>query len=289
MAGADKTHWDAIVIGSGIGGMAAAAALSKVGHKVLLLEQYQTLGGQTHSFTLEGFTGMRHPLPQRIAPGDPIRDLLDWLSDTPMEFTPMGAVYDNLHIGDAATLALSRPFEAQERDFKDRFPDEAKAIEAWTAALREGREAMQTIFPTRAMSELLGHRVAMVEWPRHRTLVQTDDAGGDRRYYRQPRTGRRLRRAMVRPWRQARQGEFRDACPDFRGLLGKRAGIRWAAVRPWLNISCPRSRPAGVKQKQTPELKSFCSRTTGSSVCERRMDRSSAPMWLSRISGRARP
>ena len=40
-----KDEWDAIVIGSGMGGMAAAAALSHVGHKVLLLEQHQTLGG----------------------------------------------------------------------------------------------------------------------------------------------------------------------------------------------------------------------------------------------------
>jgi all-trans-retinol 13,14-reductase len=32
-------HWDAIVIGSGMGGMTAAAALSRTGHKVLLLEQ----------------------------------------------------------------------------------------------------------------------------------------------------------------------------------------------------------------------------------------------------------
>ena len=182
MADADKTHWDAIVIGSGIGGMAAAAALSKVGHKVLLLEQYQTLGGQTHSFTLEGFTwdaGIHYL--SGIAPGDPMRDLLDWLSDTPMEFTPMGAVYDNLHIGDAATLALSRPFEAQERDFKDRFPDEAKAIEAWTAALREGREAMQTIFPTRAMSELLGTALqwwngrAIERWCKRTTQEVIDD------------------------------------------------------------------------------------------------------------------
>ena len=36
-------------------------------------------------------------------------------------------------------ISLSRPYEAQERDLKDRFPEEAKAIEAWTAALREGR------------------------------------------------------------------------------------------------------------------------------------------------------
>lgn len=157
MTNADKTYWDAIVIGSGMGGMTAAAALSNVGHKVLLLEQYQTLGGLTHSFSREGFTwdaGIHYL--SGIAPGDRERNLLDWLSDTPIEFTSMGAVYDNLHIGDAAPLSLSRPYEAQERDFKDRFPDQAEAIEAWTAALREGREAMHKIFPTRAMPELLG-------------------------------------------------------------------------------------------------------------------------------------
>ena len=51
-----SNNWDVIIIGSGIGGMAAGAALSKTGHKVLLLEQYQTLGGLSHSFTMEGFS-----------------------------------------------------------------------------------------------------------------------------------------------------------------------------------------------------------------------------------------
>ena len=158
MQNTDGNHWDAIVIGSGMGGMAAGAALSKAGHKVLLLEQYQTLGGLTHSFSREGFTwdaGIHYL--SGIAPGDRERVILDWLSDKPIEFTSMGAVYDNLHIGDALPLPLSRPYEAQERDLKDRFPDEAKAIEAWTAALREGRETMLKIFPTRAMPELLGN------------------------------------------------------------------------------------------------------------------------------------
>lgn len=157
MKSADETNWDAIVIGSGMGGMTAAAALSKVGQNVLLLEQYRTLGGLTHSFSREGFTwdvGIHYL--SGIAPGDRERKILDWLSQTPIEFTSMGSVYDNLHIGDAEPLHLSRPYEAQERDFKDRFPNETKAIEAWTMALREGREAMLSVFPTRAMPALLG-------------------------------------------------------------------------------------------------------------------------------------
>ncbi len=157
MQNTDTDTWDAIVIGSGMGGMTVAAALSKVGHKVLLLEQYQTLGGQTHSFSREGFTwdaGIHYL--SGIAPDDHEREILDWLSHTPIKFTSMGAVYDNLHIGDAPPLPLSRPYEAQERDLKDRFPEEAKAIEAWTAALREGRDTIYKILPTRALPELVG-------------------------------------------------------------------------------------------------------------------------------------
>lgn len=166
MATSEDKGLDAIVIGSGMGGMAAAAALSKLGHKVLLLEQYQTFGGLTHSFTMEGFSwdaGIHYL--NCVAPEDRERHMLDWLADTPIKFTSMGSIYDNLHIGDAAPLSLSRPWEALERDLKDRFSDEAKAIEAWIAALRDGRQASFTATSTRAMPEIIGS--AMKWWHSH--------------------------------------------------------------------------------------------------------------------------
>ena len=41
----DSNDWDAIVIGSGIGGLSAGAALARTGRRILLLERLSTFGG----------------------------------------------------------------------------------------------------------------------------------------------------------------------------------------------------------------------------------------------------
>ena len=48
---ADQQNYDIIVIGSGIGSLAAAAIMAKAcGKRVLVLEQHFQLGGYTHGF-----------------------------------------------------------------------------------------------------------------------------------------------------------------------------------------------------------------------------------------------
>ena len=46
---------DAIVIGSGSGGLTAALALARAGRRVVVFEQHSRPGGYSQSFELEGF------------------------------------------------------------------------------------------------------------------------------------------------------------------------------------------------------------------------------------------
>ena len=48
--------WDAVVIGSGIGGLVTASQLAVKGAKVLVLESYTIPGGSSGSFQREGYT-----------------------------------------------------------------------------------------------------------------------------------------------------------------------------------------------------------------------------------------
>ena len=160
--------WDVIVIGSGMGGMVTATALSRLGHKVLLLEQYHTLGGQTHSFSRDGFSwdvGIHYL--GGFGPDVSERAVLDWLCDSPIELAPIGTVYDTLHIGKSAPLKLSRPYAAQRMDLKERFPDDTEAVDAWFDAIIEGGDALDAALQGRAMPSLVA---SALKWWRSRKI-----------------------------------------------------------------------------------------------------------------------
>ena len=50
-----KGPYDALIIGSGIGGLTTASLLSDLGWKVAVLEQHYTAGGNTHSYERAGY------------------------------------------------------------------------------------------------------------------------------------------------------------------------------------------------------------------------------------------
>ena len=123
-------QWDAIVIGSGIGGLSAAATLSKVANKrVLVLERHYTAGGFTHTFRRPGYEwdvgvhyigGVSHPRGMT-------RRLFDYLTDGELEWADMGDVYDRIILGESA-YDLVKGFENFRAQMHEYFPQEKDAI-----------------------------------------------------------------------------------------------------------------------------------------------------------------
>ena len=170
-----ENEYDVIIIGSGMGGMTTAAALSRMGHKVLLLEQAQEIGGLTHTFSREGFTwdvGLHYCGTFRR--DQQAGQVLAWLSDGAVEFASVGTVYDMFHFPDGFELAVGRPAEAFKMELKDRFPDQAAAIEAHFEALQSGWDAMNLMTAERSMPEPF--RSAHRWWNKNKNFPQPDCA-----------------------------------------------------------------------------------------------------------------
>jgi all-trans-retinol 13,14-reductase len=163
--------YDAIVIGSGIGGLACACALTRYGHKVLVLEKHFTAGGLTQTFSRKGFTwavGM-HYLGD-MGDGGSARKVIDWLSGGTIHFAPSGPVYDTVHLPGDFEFQFARPQAALVAELKERFPASTAEIDVFFAALADAERAGRGIFEQRAMPSVIGkmmqllHRSEIDKW-----------------------------------------------------------------------------------------------------------------------------
>jgi len=130
--------YDAIVIGSGMGGLATAGWLAKHGGKrVLVLERHYTAGGFTHTFRRPGYewdVGV-HYIGQVMDPNSPVRQAFDDLTDAKLEWADMGEVYDKIIIGDD-TYEFVKGREQWRARMHGYFPSERDAIDRYLDLLR---------------------------------------------------------------------------------------------------------------------------------------------------------
>jgi all-trans-retinol 13,14-reductase len=147
--------YEAIVIGSGMGGLTTAALLSDLGWRVCVLEQHYTAGGYTHSYERNGYewdVGV-HYIGDVGAPTR-TRKMFDFLTSGKLEWAPMDAEYDRFYIGDKVFTA-----RAGKNEFRDnlvrQFPGEEAAIDAYMERLAQVGGALSMFGMGRAMKPWL--------------------------------------------------------------------------------------------------------------------------------------
>ncbi len=144
--------WDVIVIGSGMGGMACAAALAKYGKKVLILEQHYVAGGFTHTFSRKGFkwdVGV-HCIGE-MGPRDLPGRLLSWLSDGNIKWESMGETYETFHFPDKFTIKFPNTWRKFKTVLLENFPDESAAIDGYFELVWKISNGAKPFFALRTM------------------------------------------------------------------------------------------------------------------------------------------
>ena len=131
-------EYDAIVIGSGLGGLTAAALTAHAGARVLVLERNASLGGAATTWrqgplTIEASLHETTP----ALPGDPKRTLFDTLGlDEELTLVPIPALQEVRWRGLGTPFVLPHGFEAIEQALTARFPAQKAAIHALLAQVR---------------------------------------------------------------------------------------------------------------------------------------------------------
>jgi phytoene dehydrogenase-like protein len=132
-----EPSYDAVVIGSGIGGLVAANLLAKAGLKVLLLEQHYMVGGYCSTFRRGGYTfdAATHFYPLLGNPETLTGRLLVELGCT-TRWVKMDPV-DTFHFPDGMRFAVPADLDAYLARLKTEFPAEVRALDNFFTAVRE--------------------------------------------------------------------------------------------------------------------------------------------------------
>ncbi len=148
-----ENAYDAVVIGSGLGGLTAGALLAKAGRRVCVLERNHSVGGAASAFK-KGALTIEPALHQTADPHDPsdpkhpiLRELglideVEWIPVSPFYSVRGGLIGEmfDMPVGfDAAHHALSRRFP-ESRDGFARLLGEMEQIHTSVAHLRKAGE-----------------------------------------------------------------------------------------------------------------------------------------------------
>jgi phytoene dehydrogenase-like protein len=132
-----EDHYDAVVIGAGIGGLTCANMLSVQGLRVLLVEQHYMVGGYCSTFRRKGYTfdAASHFYPLLGNPSSITGKLLSELGIT-SGWVKMDPV-DHFRFPDGSRFSVPADFDAYLSKVKAEFPKEAGALDRFFKDVQE--------------------------------------------------------------------------------------------------------------------------------------------------------
>ena len=134
---------DAIVIGSGIGGLTVAAILSRTGKRVLVLEKHDQAGGCCRTFIWKGYefdVGIHYVGGMGNSNPSVSKVLLDQISDGQIRWKELDNNYDSVHIRNSAgrnnfdILSTSDEFV---ESLTQHFPEDVAAINKYLTMVKD--------------------------------------------------------------------------------------------------------------------------------------------------------
>lgn len=143
---------DIIVIGSGIAGLTVSSIMAQEGKRVLLLEQHDVIGGNTHTFKEKDFdfeTGV-HYIGGRVGrKTSSLRKHFDCVTKNGVEWEKMDDVYDFVVIRDGKNreeYPMHSDVKILKKTLISSFPEEEKAIHEYFNVIKKANTGITIFF-----------------------------------------------------------------------------------------------------------------------------------------------
>jgi len=165
-------NFDAIIIGSGLGGLTTAAFLAKEGKKVLVLEQHYTAGGFTHVFNRRGYewdVGL-HYIGEVHRTENDLTKMFNYVSDGKLKWAEMDPVYDKMFFGDTEYDFVAGPeeFKAQMKKYFPA-PEDQTAIDKYVDLIYATQRTQRLYFAEKVLPGFLSKLFG--GWMRKKALL----------------------------------------------------------------------------------------------------------------------